>query len=48
MRDKLEATKSEIFDLVLIHESRQLGIVEHAENSRFGCARSPPPLERLH
>jgi len=43
MRDKLEATRSEIFDVVPFQESRQLGIAEHTENSRLSCAQSPRP-----
>lgn len=37
MRDKLEATKSEIFDLVPIQKRRQLGIW-NAEKAWIGCA----------
>jgi len=43
MRDKLEATRSEIFDVVPFQERRQLGIAEHTENSGLGCAQSPRP-----
>lgn len=41
MGDKLEATKSEIFGLVRIHETGLA--LSNTQNSRFGCARSPRP-----
>ena len=31
VRDKLEATRSEIFDVVPFQEGQQLGIAEHRE-----------------
>lgn len=43
MRDKLEATQSEIFDVVPFQESRQLGIAEPPEYSGLGCAQPPRP-----
>ena len=46
MRDKIGATRSEIFDQVPFQESRQLGIAEHTENSGLGCAQSPCPRSR--
>ena len=47
MRDELEATRSEIFDVVPFQESRQLGIAGDTENSGLGCAQSPCPRSLL-
>jgi len=43
MSDKLEATPSEIFDVVPFQESGQLGVAERTENSGLGCAQSSRP-----
>ena len=43
MRDKVEATPSEVFNVAPFQESRQLGIAEHTERSILGCAQSPRP-----